>query len=62
MSALDDDVLRSRPVTDLGAIAAMRLSALADHGYRLPLQDAERAAGMTETDIWRFETTDQPTR
>ncbi|WP_264027209.1 hypothetical protein [Mycolicibacterium insubricum] len=32
----------------------MRKSVLEDWDYRLPLQDAERAAGLTEADIWRF--------
>lgn len=54
MSALDDDQFGSEPVTDLGEIARARKSLFDEDGYRLPLQDVERAAGLTEADIWQF--------
>ncbi|BBZ65810.1 hypothetical protein MINS_12390 [Mycolicibacterium insubricum] len=54
MSALDDGEFGCEPVTDLRELADMRKSVLEDWDYRLPLQDAERAAGLTEADIWRF--------
>lgn len=54
MSALDDGEFGSEPVTDLGEIALARKSLFNEDGYRLPLQDAEIAAGLTEADIWRF--------
>lgn len=54
MSALDAADLGTTIVTDLDEIAASRKSYLADYDYRLPLQDAEKEAGLTEDDIWRF--------
>jgi hypothetical protein len=54
MSALDDGSIGLEVVTDLGEIARGREYLLNSLGYRLPLQDAERAAGLTEADIWRF--------
>lgn len=59
MSALDDDVLGTELVTDLSVLAKDRAYLWQEDGYRLPLQDAERAAGLTEADIWRF--LDEPT-
>ncbi|MEZ0052103.1 hypothetical protein ABIA30_003115 [Mycobacterium sp. MAA66] len=50
MGALDDGDIGCRPVTDLGDIAESRKNYLA-MGYRLPLQDAERAAGLTDADM-----------
>ncbi|MUL47597.1 hypothetical protein FZI85_25110 [Mycobacterium sp. CBMA293] len=55
MSALDSGTLGAEVVTDLGQLAQARESYLKEYGYRLPLQDAERAAGLTEADIWAFE-------
>lgn len=55
MSALDDDTLGFELVTDLDDLAQMRRSLLEDHGIRLELQPAERAAGLTEASIWAFE-------
>ncbi|WP_166906156.1 hypothetical protein [Mycobacterium sp. DL440] len=52
MSALDSSTLGTRVVTDLDQLAESRASYLATYGYRMPLQDAERAAGLTEADIW----------
>ncbi|MDH6198482.1 hypothetical protein M2272_005141 [Mycobacterium frederiksbergense] len=50
MSALDSGTLGSRAVTDLDEIAKARREYLAI-GYQLPLQDAERDAGLTEADV-----------
>lgn len=55
MSALDDDVLGTEVVTDLEQLATARAAYLQEYGHRMPLQDAERAAGLTEADIWAFE-------
>mgnify|MGYP000213873373 CR=1 FL=1 len=55
MSGLDDGVLGSEPITDLATLAHDRKSYL-ELGYRMPLQDAERDAGLTDADIWAFET------
>lgn len=52
MSALDDDVLGTELVTDLSVLAKDRAYLLKEDGYRLPLQPAEQAAGLTEADIW----------
>lgn len=52
MSALDDGTLGTEIVTDLPTLAESRAFYLREYGYRMPLQDAERAAGLTETDIW----------
>ncbi|NOP97929.1 hypothetical protein [Mycolicibacterium fortuitum] len=52
MSALDNRTLGTEVVTDLDHLARARASYLAEYGYRMPLQDAERAAGLTDTDIW----------
>ncbi|WP_409430553.1 hypothetical protein ACJEIK_26315 [Mycobacterium sp. SMC-16] len=54
MSALDNGTLGTEVVTDLARIAEARAFYLQDYGYRLPLQDAEREAGLTDADIWRF--------
>ena len=54
MSALDDDVLGTELVTDLAELADDRKSYFETYGIRMPLQDAERAAGLTEADIWQF--------
>lgn len=54
MGALDDGSIGLEVMTDLDSIAHMRRFLLNEDGYRLPLQDAERAAGLTEADIWRF--------
>ncbi|MEB3067966.1 hypothetical protein [[Mycobacterium] vasticus] len=54
MSALDDDVLGTELVTDLSVLAKHREYLWTRRGYRLPLQDAEREAGLTDADIWRF--------
>ena len=54
MSALDDGTLGTRVITDLAQIAEARASYLQEYGYRLPLQDSEREAGLTDADIWRF--------
>ncbi|MFV8266469.1 hypothetical protein [Mycolicibacterium fortuitum] len=59
MSALDSGTLGTEVVTDLAELAKSRASYLREYDYRLPLQDAERAAGLTEADIWRF--LDEPT-
>ena len=56
MSALDDGDFGCEPVTDLDALARIRRTMLDRRGFRVPLQDAERAAGLTEADIWAFET------
>jgi hypothetical protein len=56
MSALDNGELGTEVVTDLGELAKARVDYLQEYGYRMPLQDAERAAGLTEADIWAFET------
>jgi len=55
MSALDDGEFGCEPVTDLDILARDRRAFLA-RGIRMPLQDAERAAGLTDADIWAFET------
>lgn len=52
MSALDNGTLGTEIVTDLDHLANARASFLQECGYRVPLQDAERAAGLTEADIW----------
>ncbi|OWL97014.1 hypothetical protein B7435_26885 [Mycolicibacterium peregrinum] len=52
MSALDTGTLGTEVVTDLAELAKSRASYLQEYDYRLPLQDAERAAGLTEADIW----------
>ncbi|WP_157561385.1 hypothetical protein [Mycobacterium sp. E802] len=52
MSALDSGTLGTRVVTDLDEIAQSRAFYLETYGYRLPLQDAERAAGLTEANMW----------
>lgn len=54
MSALDDDILGTELVTDLDDIATGRRFFYHRNGYRLPLQDAEKDAGLSEADIWRF--------
>lgn len=54
MSALDSGTLGTEIVTDLGEIAKARAAYLREYGYRLPLQDAERQAGLTTVDIWQF--------
>lgn len=59
MSALDSGTLGTEVVTDLAELAQARAAYLREYDYRLPLQDAERAAGLTEADIWRF--LDEPT-
>ena len=51
MSALDDGTLGTEVVTDLGQIERARANYLSEYGYQLPLQDAERAAGLTDADI-----------
>lgn len=53
MSALDDGAFGFEPVTDLNEIAESR-RAFYEMGHEMPLQDAERAAGLTEADIWKF--------
>ncbi|WP_155917368.1 MULTISPECIES: hypothetical protein [unclassified Mycolicibacterium] len=52
MSALDNGTLGTEIVTDLDHLARARTAYLREYGYRMPLQDAERAAGLTEADIW----------
>lgn len=54
MSALDNGTLGTRVITDLTEIAESRAAYLQEYGYRLPLQDSEREAGLTDADIWRF--------
>lgn len=54
MSALDSGVIGTELVTDLGELARGRAFALSEYGYRMALQPAEREAGLTEADIWRF--------
>ncbi|WP_019969332.1 hypothetical protein [Mycobacterium sp. 141] len=54
MSALDSGTLGTEVVTDLGQLAKSRAAYLQEYGYRLPLQAVERAAGLTEADIWKF--------
>ena len=54
MSALDSGELGTELVTDLAEIERSREFAYREYNYRLPLQDAERDAGLTEADIWRF--------
>ncbi|GAA4388802.1 hypothetical protein [Tsukamurella soli] len=54
MSALDDGGFGTEVVTDLSEIACSRATLFARRGYRLPLQDSERAAGLTEADVWKF--------
>lgn len=51
MSALDDGDFGCEPVTDLASLADAR-QRLSARGVRMPLQDAERAAGLTDVDIW----------
>ncbi len=41
------------PVVDLEQIARGRV-AFWKRGIEMPLQDAEREAGLTEADIWMF--------
>lgn len=53
MSALDDGEFGAEFVTDLATLARDRRTFLA-RGIRMPLQDAEHAAGLTNADIWRF--------
>ena len=52
MSALDDGTFGDELVTDLGRIKRARAILCDADGYRLPLQDAERDAGLSEADIW----------
>lgn len=52
MSALDSGTLGLEVVTDLKELAESRAFYLSEYGYRMPLQDAERAAGLTEADVW----------
>ncbi len=54
MSALDDGGLGGRSVTDPVTLTRMRRDLFVDGGFKLPLQEAERAAGLTEADIWKF--------
>ncbi|MGX9669932.1 hypothetical protein [Mycobacterium sp. HM-7] len=54
MSALDNGTLGTEVITDLAEIAKSRAAYLQEYGYRLPLQDSEREAGLTDADIWRF--------
>lgn len=54
MSALDSGTLGTELVKDLGELARGREFAYREYGYRSPLQPAEREAGLTEADIWRF--------
>ncbi|UQE73526.1 hypothetical protein MYK68_12265 [Gordonia sp. PP30] len=54
MSALDSGELAPDILTDIGRIASLRQSTLRRAGYRIALQPAEREAGLTEADIWRF--------
>lgn len=53
MSALDDGDLEFAPVTDLVDLARSRQN-FHGMGIDIPLQDAERAAGLTEADVWAF--------
>lgn len=53
MSALDSGTLGTEIVTNLRELAEGRAFFLREHGYRMPLQDAERAAGLTEADLPR---------
>jgi hypothetical protein len=52
MSALDSGTLGTELVTDLSVLAKDRAYLWREDGYRLPLQAAERSAGLTEDDIW----------
>ncbi|MGC5028196.1 hypothetical protein ACLQ3K_25905 [Tsukamurella sp. DT100] len=54
MSGLDSGTLGTELVTDLGELARGREFALREYGYRIPLQPAEREAGLSEDDIWQF--------
>lgn len=54
MSALDTGDLGTEIVTDLTELARGRQFAFHEYGYRMPLQDAEREAGLTEADVWEF--------
>lgn len=56
MSALDSGELGTRLTTDLERIDRSRRKLYAEDGYRLGLQPAEEAAGLTDDDIWAFET------
>lgn len=53
MSALDNGTIGTEIVTDLDHLARARKAYLQEYGYRVPLQDVEHAAGLTEADIWR---------
>ncbi|WP_336790447.1 hypothetical protein [Gordonia malaquae] len=54
MSALDSGDLGTELVTDLAKIAAARETFYQRDGIRMPLQEVEKDAGLTENDIWRF--------
>lgn len=54
MSALDSGVIGTALDTDLDRIASGRRTLYYEDGYKLKLQPAEQAAGLTEADIWRF--------
>ena len=54
MSALDTGDLGTEVTTDLDHLSRDRESYYREYGYRMPLQDAEREAGLTEDDIWKF--------
>lgn len=53
MSALDDDVIGSRSITDLDELAQCRVSYWVDYGIFVPLQGSEVEAGLSEADICR---------
>ncbi len=44
----------ARVITDLDELAECRSILHFDHGIRMPLQDAEAEAGLTEADNWKF--------
>lgn len=53
MGALTDPAERlgADPVTDLAELRGLRGSMFATYGVTLPLQPAERAAGLTDEDV-----------
>ncbi|MFT4086679.1 MAG: hypothetical protein QM658_05915 [Gordonia sp. (in: high G+C Gram-positive bacteria)] len=53
-NSLDSGVMGFGEVADLDEIGDDRRSFYELYDYKLPLQDAERQAGLTEADVWRF--------